>query len=102
MTANFWLSQHCNKWILSRDTVAQSHSLVRLFFSFPLTFLKDKPNFTTEEIFKLRVYFTGWLSTLGEHLKLRQRVIATAIVYWKRFYLKHSLVEFEPVRVVVT
>lgn len=53
-------------------------------------------------IFKHKFYFTKVLSVnmhcnyicfsviqaLGEHLKLRQQVIATATVYFKRFYAR--------------
>ena len=33
---------------------------------------------------------------LGEQLKVRQQVIATAIVYLKRFYARHSLKSVDP------
>lgn len=36
------------------------------------------------------------IQTLGEQLKLRQQVIATATVYFKRFYSKNSLKCIDP------
>jgi cyclin-C len=39
---------------------------------------------------------------LGEHLKLRQQVIATATVYFKRFYSKHSLKSIDPLLLAPT
>ncbi len=36
------------------------------------------------------------IQKLGKLLKLKQRVIATAIVFFKRFYLKSSFVDFDP------
>lgn len=36
------------------------------------------------------------ISKLGKRLHLRQRVVATAIVFFKRFYLKSSYCETEP------
>lgn len=94
MTSNFWVSQHCNKWILDSDTVSRSHAKVRIGVS---TDTQDKDFLTDTELHALRIFYPGWLGELGEYLKLRQRVIATAIVYWKRFYLKNSFLEFEPV-----
>jgi len=89
MAANYWSSTHSKYWILTKDDVAKSNS-------------KDK-NFVTEtELKQLRVYFPYWISCLGQQLSLRQRVIATSITYWKRFYLKNSFVEFEPALVAGT
>lgn len=36
------------------------------------------------------------ISKLGKKLQLRQRVIATAIVFFRRFYLKNSYCETDP------
>ena len=40
------------------------------------------------------------ISKLGKKLQLRQRVIATATVFFRRFYLKNSYCETEPFIVV--
>ena len=36
------------------------------------------------------------MKQLAGHIKLRQRVVATAIVYMRRLYLRHSFVTFPP------
>jgi cyclin C len=40
--------------------------------------------------------------TLGEQLKLRQQVIATATVYFKRFYAINSLATIDPLLLAPT
>nr|XP_020853954.1 cyclin-C isoform X3 [Phascolarctos cinereus] len=42
------------------------------------------------------------IQALGEHLKLRQQVIATATVYFKRFYARYSLKSIDPVLMAPT
>lgn len=42
------------------------------------------------------------MQTLGEQLKLRQQVIATATVYFKRFYARNSLKCIDPLLLAPT
>jgi cyclin C len=42
------------------------------------------------------------IQILGEQLKLRQQVIATATVYFKRFYARHSLKCIDPLLLAPT
>jgi cyclin C len=42
------------------------------------------------------------MQVLGEQLKLRQQVIATAIVYFKRFYSRNSLKCVDPLLLAPT
>lgn len=42
------------------------------------------------------------MQILGEQLKLRQQVIATAIVYFKRFYSRNSLKCVDPLLLAPT
>eukprot|EP01126_Amoeba_proteus_P021908 TRINITY_DN22278_c0_g1_i1.p1 TRINITY_DN22278_c0_g1~~TRINITY_DN22278_c0_g1_i1.p1 ORF type:complete len:124 (+),score=17.37 TRINITY_DN22278_c0_g1_i1:93-464(+) len=83
MTADFWASQHYKRWIVDRKVVEDAQQ-------------KDKQHITELELKKLRIYFVNWLSLLGHRLGLRQRVVATALLYFKRFYLKFNFVEVEP------
>jgi len=48
------------------------------------------------------MYFCSWLSFLGINLKLRHRVVSTACVYFRRFYLENNFCEFEPALVGAT
>jgi len=83
MAANFWESTHCKNWLLKKEQVEMSNE-------------KDKKYLTDLELKKIRIFFVHWITCLGKNLHLRQRVVATAVVYWKRFYLHNSFDEFEP------
>jgi len=89
MSANFWESSHCNEWLLDRNKIEESNA-------------KDKQFLTAFEIKKLKTHFCFVIQNLGNALKLRQRAISTAIVYFKRFYLKNSFVDCEPRLIAVT
>ncbi len=45
---------------------------------------------------RIKVSYTQMISTLALKSGLRQRVAATAIVYFKRFYVRHSLKDHDP------
>jgi len=49
-----------------------------------------------DEIVKAKIYFCDVIQVLGKNLKLRHRVIATAIIYFRRLYLTNSFVEYDP------
>jgi len=89
MALNFWKSTHCQHWVLTKAEVAKSNP-------------RDKEFLSELELKQARVYFIQWIEKLGQTVLLRQRVVATAITYWKRFYLKNSFVEFEPALVACT
>ena len=36
------------------------------------------------------------VQTLGEHLRLRQQVIASAVMYFRRFYAKYTMKSIDP------
>lgn len=55
-----------------------------------------------EEYQKILIFFASVIQTLGEHLKLRQQVIATATVYFKRFYARNSLKCIDPLLLAPT
>jgi len=42
------------------------------------------------------IFFANFIQALGEQLKVRQQVIATATVYFKRFYARNSLKCIDP------
>lgn len=49
-----------------------------------------------EDYHKILIFFANFIQSLGEQLKLRQQVIATATVYFKRFYARNSLKCIDP------
>ena len=46
------------------------------------------------------MYRHAVISKLGKRLQLRQRVIATATVFFRRFYIKNSYCETDPFIVI--
>eukprot|EP01132_Coremiostelium_polycephalum_P004129 gene4129-5166_t len=89
MAANFWESSHCNEWLLDKNKIEESNP-------------KDKSFLSPIELRRLKIHFCNVIQNLGNALKLRQRAISTAIVYFKRFYLKNSFVDCEPRLIAVT
>uniref|UniRef100_A0A3Q3JVB1 Cyclin-like domain-containing protein n=1 Tax=Monopterus albus TaxID=43700 RepID=A0A3Q3JVB1_MONAL len=73
MAGNFWQSSHYLQWVLDKQDLMKERQ-------------KDLKFLTEEEYWKLQIFFANVIQALGEHLKLRQQVIATATVYFKRFY----------------
>ena len=55
-----------------------------------------------KEYQKIIIFFANFIQTLGEQLKLRQQVIATATVYFKRFYSQNSLKCVDPLLLAPT
>lgn len=53
-------------------------------------------NIKEDEYYKLMIFFSNFIQTLGEQLRLRQQVIASATVYFRRFYSKYSLKCIDP------
>ncbi|KAF8991686.1 cyclin-like protein [Cyathus striatus] len=53
-----------------------------------------------EHLDLLAIYFANIITKLGKKLQLRQRVIATATVFFRRFYLKNSYCETDPFFVI--
>ncbi|KAL0274026.1 UNVERIFIED_CONTAM: hypothetical protein PYX00_006561 [Menopon gallinae] len=89
MAGNFWQSSHYQQWILDKqDLVRERHHDLQLL--------------TEEEYQKIFIFFSNFIQVLGEHLKLRQQVIATATVYFKRFYARNSLKCIDPLLLAPT
>ncbi|KAI8045661.1 hypothetical protein M5D96_001844, partial [Drosophila gunungcola] len=55
-----------------------------------------------DEYQKVFIFFANVIQVLGEQLKLRQQVIATATVYFKRFYARNSLKNIDPLLLAPT
>lgn len=83
MAGNFWQSSHYQQWLLDRQDLIRERQV-------------DVQFVTEEEYQKLIIFFANLIQTLGEQLKVRQQVIATATVYFKRFYSRNSLKCIDP------
>lgn len=83
MAANFWVSSHC-KQLLEQEAVDIVHPL-------------DKEKGITLEDFKLiKMHMANYVSRLAQNVKVRQRVVATAVTYMRRVYTRKSMTEYDP------
>lgn len=83
MAGNFWQSSHHQQWLLDKQDLIRERQ-------------HDLGILTDEEYQKIFIFFANLIQILGEQLKLRQQVIATATVYFKRFYARNSLKCIDP------
>ncbi|XP_050438321.1 cyclin-C [Adelges cooleyi] len=83
MAGNFWQSSHYQQWMLDKQDLVRERQL-------------DLQVLTEEEYQKICIFFSNFIQILGEQLKLKQQVIATATVYFKRFYSRNSLRCIDP------
>lgn len=88
MAANFWTSSHY-KQLREQEEVDVVHPM-------------DKERGITLEDSKLiKLQMSNYIGKLAQNVKVRQRVVATAITYMRRVYTKKSFTEFDP-RLVAT
>jgi len=89
MAGNFWRSSHFQQWMLTRqDLLRERHG--------------DLQVLSEEEYQRLMIFYAYFIQALGEQLKVKQQVIATAIVYFKRFYVRNSLKSIDPLLMAPT
>ncbi|KAL1447961.1 hypothetical protein MTO96_006534 [Rhipicephalus appendiculatus] len=89
MAGNFWQSSQYQQWLLDRqDLLRERHG--------------DLQVLSEEEYHKLMIFFANFIQALGEQLKVKQQVIATATVYFKRFYVRNSLRCVDPLLMAPT
>ncbi|KAL1329822.1 hypothetical protein HN51_047009 [Arachis hypogaea] len=83
MSANFWTSSHY-KHLLDQEDVDMVNPL-------------DKERGVTLEDFKLiKMHMTNYILRLAQQVKVRQRVVATAVTYMRRVYTRKSMAEYDP------
>lgn len=83
MSSNFYCSSHNLYHIHSRPVVHRARAIDRLYA-------------TPHQLICLGIWFANLIQKLGKKLMLRQVPVATAIIYFKRFYLKNSYCETNP------
>ncbi|OZJ04785.1 hypothetical protein BZG36_01829 [Bifiguratus adelaidae] len=89
MAANFWTSTQHDHWILDRRQLVKSKQ-------------PDLKYLSPQDLLKLKIWLYQLIQKLGKRFQLRQQVVATAIVYFKRFYSRNSLCNTDPFLVIVT
>lgn len=84
MAGNFWQSSQYQQWLFDKQDLMRERQP-------DLKILNSE-----EDYHKILIFFANFIQSLGEQLKLRQQVIATATVYFKRFYARNSLKCIDP------
>ncbi|XP_057474710.1 cyclin-C1-2-like [Actinidia eriantha] len=83
MASNFWTSSHY-KQLLDQEEVDVVHPL-------------DREKGINLEDFKLiKMHMANYIGKLAQNVKVRQRVVATAVTYMRRVYTKKSMTEYDP------
>ncbi|KZT63994.1 C/H/G cyclin [Daedalea quercina L-15889] len=88
MATDFWVSSHYLRWNVDSAVLRQARAEDIQYVDHP------------EYLDFLALFFAGLIAKLGKKLSLRQRVIATATVFFRRFYLKNSYCETDPFIVI--
>ncbi|GAA6064050.1 hypothetical protein JCM10212_005858 [Sporobolomyces blumeae] len=83
MSANFYLSSHANQHLHPRATLVAAREL-------------DLKHATEHELVGLEIWSAGAMQKICKRLTLRQQVLSTAIVYFRRFFLRNSYCETDP------
>ena len=89
MAGNFWHSSHYNQWLLNRQDLYRHRK-------------GDLEILGEEDYQKVTIFFANLIQALGEQLKVRQQVIATATVFFKRFYARNPLQSIDPLLMAPT
>ncbi|XP_031099264.1 cyclin-C1-2-like [Ipomoea triloba] len=83
MAANFWTSSHCKR-LLDPEEVDVVQQLD-----------KDR-GITLEDCKLIKLHMSNYIARLAQNVKVRQRVVATAISYMRRVYVRKSMTEYDP------
>jgi len=89
MAGNFWHSSHYNQWLLNRQDLYRHRK-------------GDLEILGEEDYQKVTIFFANLIQALGEQLKVRQQVIATATIFFKRFYARNPLQSIDPLLMAPT
>ncbi|KAL2920221.1 RNA polymerase II holoenzyme cyclin-like subunit [Polyrhizophydium stewartii] len=86
MASNFWDSTHVNQWILDSSVLAAARER-------ELDFVSSK------DAVYVSLYYSNAIQKICRRLQVRQQVIGTALVYWKRFFAKNAYFDIDPLLV---
>ncbi|TQD87862.1 hypothetical protein C1H46_026565, partial [Malus baccata] len=95
MAANFWTSSHY-KQLLDQEDVDVVSPLDREKGITLEDFKLIKMQMANSLSLSLSLSLSPYISKLAQHVKVRQRVVATAVTYMRRVYTKKSMSEYDP------
>jgi len=82
---SFWRSSHFEQWLLDKQDLTRERG-------------EDVKVLGEEDYQKLLIFFTNFIQAIGEdrNVQVRMQAIATACVYFRRFYSRRSLKDIDP------
>ncbi|GMR33644.1 hypothetical protein PMAYCL1PPCAC_03839, partial [Pristionchus mayeri] len=90
MAYSFWKSSHYEQWTMEKAEVLRGRA-------------EDLKTYTEEEYQKIVIFFCNMLQTIAfdksasnNGVSIRMQVVATATLYFKRFYLRRSFKDVDP------
>ncbi|KAJ2485542.1 RNA polymerase II holoenzyme cyclin-like subunit [Coemansia sp. RSA 2320] len=89
MAANYWESSQFQRFMLTRFELAELDSMHML-------------QLTSREITHIKIYFSSLVLRIGKRLRARQEIVATALVYFKRFYINNTFYDLDPYLMTAT
>ncbi|KXS18428.1 C/H/G cyclin [Gonapodya prolifera JEL478] len=89
MSANYWDSTQRNHWTLDKATIFAARQ-------------DDLQYISEKELTWLNLHYTNLIVQLGRKLGVRQQVVATATLYFKRYYTRNPFRKVDPILVVAT
>ncbi|KAJ2447770.1 RNA polymerase II holoenzyme cyclin-like subunit [Coemansia sp. RSA 2440] len=89
MAANYWESSQFQRFLLTRFELAEIEKM-------------HMTQLTANELAYLKIYFTNLIALVGKRLHVRQEIIATATVYFKRFYINNTFYDIDPYLMTTT
>ena len=89
MAANYWMSSNYQQWLLDRQDLIRERQ-------------GDLGILEETGYQKLMIFYADFIQALGEALGVKQQVVATSIVYFKRFYVRNSLKCIDPLLLAPT
>ncbi|SPO48841.1 related to SSN8 - DNA-directed RNA polymerase II holoenzyme and SRB subcomplex subunit, cyclin C homolog [Moesziomyces antarcticus] len=87
MSANYWASTQCNNWLIDRAQLELARH-------------EDREYASETECAAIAIFFANPI--VCKRLNLRQRVVASACVFFSRFFCKNSYSAVEPFLVCAT
>ncbi|CAF4029128.1 unnamed protein product [Rotaria magnacalcarata] len=92
MAASYWKSSQFEQWLFDRQELMSVR--LRDIASWPSS--NGLSSVTEDDYMKILIFYSNIIQSIGEQYKVRQQVIATAIIYLKRFYARYPLKSIDP------
>jgi cyclin C len=92
MAASYWKSSQFDQWLFDRQELMS----VRLRDISSWSSNNNSSLITEDDYSKILIFYSNIIQYIGEQYKVRQQVIATGIVYLKRFYARYPLKSIDP------